>query len=141
LKILIVEDEFISRTLLRGMLAPFGNCHVAVNGKEAIDVIGRSYEESATKYDLVCLDIMMPEMSGHEVLTEVRRIERLKGLEEGDTIKVLMVSSLDDSKNINEAFEVGRCQGYLTKPISRIKLQEQLSNLRLIDTVSEQQDP
>lgn len=132
LNILIVEDEFISRTLLREILAPFGQCSMAVNGEEAVDVLQESYEKDGCRYDLVCLDIMMPGKNGHEVLQELRRIEKKKGLTGKDTTKVLMVTALDDAKNIMEAFVVGKCEAYLTKPVSKTKLEEQLRHLHLI---------
>lgn len=136
IKILIVEDEFISRTLLQEMLAPFGDCDAVSNGFEAVEVLEKSYRVNENRYDLVCLDIMMPKMSGHEVLVELRRIEKNKGLRGSETAKVLMVTALDDSKNIMEAFVVGRCEAYLTKPVSRARLEEQLRHMRLLEPVS-----
>ncbi len=136
LKILIVEDEFISRTLLKEMLTPFGDCDVVMDGLEALDVLAESYKLPGNNYDLVCLDIMMPKMSGHEVLREMRRIESERGLFGADTAKVFMVSALDDAKNIMEALVEGRCQAYLTKPISRARLEENLRQLKLIENVS-----
>jgi len=136
LKILIVEDEFISRMLLKEMLAPFGECETAQDGREAIELIGQSYNDSERKFDLVCLDIMMPKMNGHQVLKEIRRIENNKSLKGNQTAKVLMITALDDTQNIMEALVVGRCEAYMTKPISRTKLEEQLRNLCLIDMES-----
>lgn len=133
IKILIVEDEFISRTLLKEMLSPFGDCDVVMDGAEAITALEQSYYASGTKYDLVCLDIMMPKMSGHEVLREMRRIEKEKGMYGPDVAKVIMVTALDDAQNIMEAMVEGRCAAYLTKPISRKNLLELLSHLRLIE--------
>ncbi len=133
LKVLIVEDEFISRILLKEILTPFGDCHTATNGDDAVDVLRNSYDEPEGRYDLVCLDIMMPGKNGHEVLRELRKLEKDKGLQGNNTTKVFMVTALDDSKNIMEALVVGRCQAYLTKPVSRMKLEEQLRNLHMIE--------
>ncbi|MFH0781090.1 MAG: response regulator [Pseudomonadota bacterium] len=133
LKFLIVEDEFISRTLLKEMLEPFGDCHTVTNGDDAINALRHSYDEPENRYDVVCLDIMMPGKNGHEVLKELRRIEMQKGIRNIDITKVFMVTGLDDSKNIMEALVVGRCEAYLTKPVSRMKLEEQLRTLHLID--------
>ena len=133
IKILIAEDEFISRTLLKEMLTPFGDCHVVINGVEALHALEESYCASDTRYDLVCLDIMMPKLSGHEVLREIRRIEKEKGIFGPDVVKVIMVTALDDAKNIMEATVEGRCAAYLTKPINQICLLEQLYQLQLID--------
>ncbi|MCP4338010.1 MAG: response regulator transcription factor [Desulfobulbaceae bacterium] len=133
MKILIVEDEFISRTLLKEMLTPFGDCDVVTNGREAVDVLEQSYSVAGIRYDLVCLDIMMPKMSGHEVLREMRRIEKDKGIYGADTAKVLMVTALDDAKNIMEALVEGRCEAYLTKPLSKARIEEHLRQLQLIE--------
>lgn len=137
IKILIVEDEFISRTLLKEILTPFGDCDVVSNGVEAIKALEESYGTDGTRYDLVCLDIMMPKLSGHEVLRDMRRIEKEQGIYGPDVTKVIMVTALDDAKNIMEAMVKGRCAAYLTKPISRINLLEQLYQLQLIEDVEQ----
>lgn len=135
IKILIVEDEFISRILLKEMLSPFGDCDLATNGREAIDVLEKSYSVPENRYDLVCLDIMMPKMSGHEVLKELRKIEKELGVHGAESVKVMMVTALDDSNNIMEALIEGRCEAYLTKPISKARLEEHLRQLQLIENV------
>lgn len=135
LKFLIVEDEFVSRTLLKELLLPFGECLTACNGNEAVVMLRSSYEGQGDRFDLVCLDIMMPGKSGHEVLRELRRIEAEKGFGGREVTKVFMITSLDDSKNIIEALVVGRCDAYLTKPVSRNLLEDHLRSLRLIGPV------
>jgi two-component system, chemotaxis family, chemotaxis protein CheY len=133
LKFLIIEDEFISRTLLKEILEPFGDCHTATNGDDAVEVLQHSYDTPGDGYDLVCLDIMMPGKNGHEVLKELRQLEIKKGINGKKTTKVFMVTALDDTKNITEAMVIGRCAAYLTKPVSRVKLEEQLYTLQLIE--------
>ena len=78
MKALIVEDDGMSRLLLEHILAPFGECHTAVNGKEALEAF-REAQERNTPYSLICLDIMMPEMDGHTTLKAIRELD-LKGL-------------------------------------------------------------
>jgi two-component system chemotaxis response regulator CheY len=133
LKFLIIEDEFISRTLLKEILEPFGDCHTATNGDDAVKVLQHCYDTPGDSYDLVCLDIMMPGKNGHEVLKELRQLEMRKGIRGEKTTKVFMVTALDDTKNITEAMVIGRCTAYLTKPVSRVKLEEQLCTLHLIE--------
>lgn len=62
MKTLIVEDDFMARSLLSTLLADYGICHEAVNGQEALEVIERAFKEN-DPYDLICLDIMMPVMA------------------------------------------------------------------------------
>lgn len=132
LKILIVEDEFISRILLKEILEPFGNCHLAIDGREALEKLEDSYTSPEKRFDLVCLDIMMPEISGHEVLKELRKLEGRLGIKKEQVTKVVMVTALDDAQNVMEAVSVGRCQAYLTKPVSRSRIEEQLEKLELM---------
>ncbi|THB75566.1 MAG: response regulator [Desulfobulbaceae bacterium] len=131
MKILIVEDEFISRTLLSEMLSVYGTCHITTNGQEAVEVLERSYQNN-DRYDLVCLDIMMPEIDGQEVLTKLRQMEEDHGILEIEATKVIMTTALDDSKSIMRAFTEGHCEAYLTKPIDKDKLINQLKDLMLI---------
>lgn len=74
MKTLIVEDDFTSRLLLQTFLNPYGESHVAVDGIEAIEAFMLACAEKYP-YDLVCLDIMMPRMDGHEVLKRIRGME------------------------------------------------------------------
>jgi len=131
MKILIVEDEFISRAILSEILSMYGTCHITTNGQEAVEVLARSYQ-SGDRYDLVCLDIMMPEIDGQEVLKKLRQMEAAHGILEIEATKVIMTTALDDSKNIMRAFTEGHCEAYLTKPIDREKLINQMQDLLLI---------
>lgn len=128
MKILVAEDEYIGRALLVEMLSPFGTCDTAENGREALEMVKKSFD--TTPYDLVCLDIMMPELDGQQVLQKIREIEAQRHSDKG--IKIIMTTALDDSGNIMRAFTQGACEGYLTKPIDKIKLIEQIQELGLI---------
>lgn len=131
-KILIVEDEFISRALLGQILSPYGTCHIATNGREALEILKNACDLNE-KYDLVCLDIMMPEIDGQEVLAGIREMEESRGISGVTATKVIMTTALDDTYNIMEAFTRGHCEAYLTKPIDRHRLLEHLSELKLLD--------
>lgn len=131
MKTLIVEDDFLARSLLSTMLSEYGECHIAVNGQEALDAIARAFDEKQP-YDLVCLDIMMPVMDGQEMLQELRKMEDARSIHGLGRIKVIMVTAIDDSKNIMQAFRQGHCEAYLTKPIDRNKLITYIKDLGLI---------
>lgn len=132
MKTLIVEDDFLARALLSTMLGEYGICHVAVNGQEALDAVEAAMEDN-DPYDLICLDIVMPVMDGQQALLELRKREMARGLKGEDVTKVIMVTAIDDSKNIMKAFRLGQCEAYLTKPLDRNKLVDHLKNLGLID--------
>ncbi len=130
MKALIVEDDFTSRLLLQGLLQPHGECHISVNGKEAVEAF-RAALASGQPYNLVCLDIMMPEMDGQTALKHIREIESKAGIFSSDGAKIIMTTALDDKINIMSAFKE-QCDLYLVKPIEKAKLQESLLSLHLI---------
>ncbi len=130
MKTLIVEDDFTSRYILQEMLSPYGEVHIAVNGKEAVKAVEKAYNES-DPYDLLALDILMPEMDGQETLKEIRSFEETLDIFPGNGAKILMTTGLDDKDNIFTAFRE-QCDGYLTKPLSREKLVEYLESFELI---------
>lgn len=128
MKTLIVEDDFTSRKLLHAFLSPFGECDVAVNAYEAVEAFHAAHE-AGTPYDLICLDIMLPDMNGHKALSAFRGIEARTGVEKPAC--VIMTTCLKDKANVLAARN-GRCEGYLVKPIDRKKLVATLVKLRLI---------
>ncbi|HDR04353.1 MAG TPA: response regulator [Candidatus Marinimicrobia bacterium] len=125
MKTLIVEDDFTSRVVLQELLQPYGEVHIAVNGNEAL------YAFENGTYDLICLDINMPEKDGHQVLEEIRRIEDEKGVRQGNGVKIMMITSLKDGKNVMKAFR-NLCDCYLPKPFSKTQLQTYIQELKLI---------
>jgi two-component system chemotaxis response regulator CheY len=129
MKTLIVEDDFTSRVLLQALLLPFGQSHVAANGIEAVKAC-RIALEARRPYDLICLDIMMPEMYGQTALVEIRALEQKMGLRSDCAAKIIMTTALDDVRNVMDAF-YGLCDGYLVKPIDGEKLMELMDKLRL----------
>ncbi|MCP4291197.1 MAG: response regulator [bacterium] len=127
MRILVVEDDFISRRLLCRYLEPFGDCDVAVNGEEAVDAVKYSVDQGE-QYDLICLDIMMPGMNGHETLKLIRDYEEKNDLQLGDGAKIIMTTSLEDHRSIREAFKAS-ADGYVVKPVEKKKFLSTLSEI------------
>jgi two-component system, chemotaxis family, chemotaxis protein CheY len=130
MKALVVEDDFTSRLIMQEMLLGYGPVHIAVNGREALDALMVAFESGAP-YDLVCLDIMMPELDGHAVLKALREFEETHGVAGQQGAKVFMTSALSDGANVFQAFRE-QCEAYLVKPIRREKLISQLKAFGLI---------
>jgi two-component system, chemotaxis family, chemotaxis protein CheY len=131
MKTLIVEDDFLARSLLSTLLAGYGPCHVAVNGKEALLAVEEAFSEN-DPYNLICLDIVMPVMDGQQALQEIRKIEERHGVAGATATKIFMITAIDDSQSIVRAFRQGQCEAYLTKPLERDKLLGHLRDLGLI---------
>jgi two-component system, chemotaxis family, chemotaxis protein CheY len=130
MKSLVVEDDFVGRLVLQEMLSAYGTVHIAVNGPEALEAFRRAAATTAP-YDLICLDIMMPDMDGHQVLEEIRAFEAVRGIGGSAATKVFMTSALSDGENVFKAFRQ-QCEAYLVKPIDRQKLIAQLQAFGLI---------
>lgn len=131
MKALIVDDDFVSRLLLQEILAAYGPVHACASGSEALQAVRRAREQN-TPYELICLDIMMPAMSGFDVLNQLRKEEHEHGLSGRAAARVMMTTALDDWPSIRNAFR-DQCDGYLVKPLNRPKLVQDLHALGLIN--------
>jgi len=132
MKTLIVEDESTSRRLLQAILSRYGACDLAQDGEEAVEAF-RSASEQGAPYDLICMDIMMPKMDGHEALAKMRDIEKGRDVPAQKSAKVIMTTALDDPRNIVKAFYGEGAGSYLVKPIEKQKLLEELQCMGLIE--------
>lgn len=130
MRVLIVEDDFISRKLLQKLLGHYGECDIAVNGHEAVDAVKLSIE-SDSHYDLICMDIMMPGMDGQQALKLIREMEKNSGIQEVDGVKVIMTTALDDPRNVVESLYKGGAATYVVKPIEKAKLLDEIRKLGL----------
>jgi two-component system chemotaxis response regulator CheY len=110
---LIVEDDFTNRLLLQTLLARYGECHVAVNGREAVEAF-RLAQADGRGYDLICMDITMPEMDGHQAVQEIRRLEKTVG--PLNRVTIIVTTASDDRADVSMAQQED-CDGYLLKPI------------------------
>jgi two-component system, chemotaxis family, chemotaxis protein CheY len=129
-KTLIVEDELTSRVMLREILKRYGVPQVAMNGKEALAAVGAALQAGAP-FDLICLDIMMPEMDGQEALKRIRQLEDESGLDAQKRAKVIMTTAHADKDNVLAAIQ-GQCDYFLAKPIDARILLDELRQLGLI---------
>ncbi|WP_419788096.1 response regulator [Pseudodesulfovibrio sp.] len=132
MRILIVEDEFTSRKLLTALMNDFGQCDTANDGVECVEAFRKALSDGEP-YDLVCMDIMMPNKDGHQALKEIRAIEQEFGVNPARETKVIMVTALNDPKTVVKAYYKGGAAAYLPKPIEVESLHAILRDLALID--------
>ena len=114
-RILVVDDNEDNRYTLRRRLERegCGQVDVATNGREALDLI------ASGAFDLILLDIMMPEMNGYEVL------ERLKADELLRHIPVIMISAISELDSVVRCIELG-AEDYLPKPFNSVLLRARI---------------
>jgi two-component system, chemotaxis family, chemotaxis protein CheY len=126
-----VEDDFTSRLFLQEVLRHFAETHIAMNGREALTAFQMSLDAKAP-YDLICLDIMMPEMDGLQALKEIRAVGKKIGVRECDRIKIVTITALADSASVMAAI-LEHCNGYLIKPLNKASVLEHLQKFGLIE--------
>ncbi|MBN2343463.1 MAG: response regulator [Deltaproteobacteria bacterium] len=130
MNILIVEDDFFSRVLLNEILIGYGSVHPAANGQEALEAFEAAMS-SERYYQLVCLDIVLPDIDGHVVLKRLREIEQRHLSKLPGTCKILMTTSLNDPSNVMQSFRE-QADGYLVKPFDERKLVKYLKDFGLL---------
>lgn len=131
LRILIVEDDFMVRQVIRDILEEYGILDIAVNGEEAVQAFRVAWRKESP-YDLICMDIMMPTMDGNEALIKIREIEKSLGIIGVEEVKVIMISALDDPKTVVKAYSKGGATSYVVKPIEKERLINAIRDIGLI---------
>jgi class 3 adenylate cyclase len=117
ISILVADDVENNRVALKMRLSLIGYDDIteAENGREALEKL------VAGEFDLLLLDIMMPEMDGYAVLSEMKSDTRLRD------IPVIMISALDDISSVVRCIELGAAD-YLTKPFNPTLLKARIDN-------------
>ena len=127
---LVVDDDPVARKILTDWLQPVGPCSEASNGSEALEILEQHATE-ANPFDVILLDVMMPDLNGHTVLQRFRELEKANGVNPKERTRVIMVSALSDRENVDEAFKE-EADGYLTKPADRMAL---MTHLKLMEVL------
>ncbi len=130
MRCLVVDDDETCRKFLMRVMERVGACEVALTGKEAIEMVTRSFVKGEL-YDIIFLDIMMPVMDGKQALSAIRTLERRAGLQDGWGAKIVMTTALGDYDTVRHAFH-NQCDGYLVKPLSISRMEALLRNLKVI---------
>lgn len=122
LHILLAEDHPVNQKVASLMLSKMGHTvEVADNGRHALNMLDKN------RYDVVLMDVMMPEMDGLAALTELRRREQTTG----QHMLVLMVTAHAMTGD-RERFLAAGADGYVAKPISGAALQSEIARVRAL---------
>ena len=129
MRVLIVDDDYVSRIKLKALLAPFADCDAVPDGALAVSMFEKAHRESVP-YDLITMDVDMPGMSGQEAVQKIRQWEqehRAYRSAAGE-VRVLMVTIKKDPGTIITSFRDG-CEWYLIKPVTPEKLRDAFARL------------
>jgi adenylate cyclase len=114
-RVLVVDDNKVSRLLLaRGLEQQGHHVTFAANGRQALDLL------HGQPFDLVLLDVMMPELDGEQVLAQLTRAPGLRD------IPVIMISASDELDSVVRCIELG-AEDYLPKPLNPVLLRARVS--------------
>jgi two-component system, chemotaxis family, chemotaxis protein CheY len=127
MKMLVAEDDFVSQLLMKEYLRDYGAVQLVVTGTEAVALASAALA-AGEPFDLICLDVMMPEMDGQQALREIRAAEATSAASHGKRSKIVMTTALAEHKDIVQAFQ-SQCDGYLVKPFDRASVVATLAEI------------
>jgi two-component system, chemotaxis family, chemotaxis protein CheY len=130
MRILIADDELVSRKLMERIMTGYGEC-VAVNGGQAALDAFQAAQEQEKPFDLITLDISMPDVNGLDVLYQIREMEKENNPLAGKRCVIIMVTSSADKDSIVTAVQAG-CNDYIAKPIDRDTIYKKLIKVGLV---------
>lgn len=115
---LIIDDDIWMQRILSKTLQSYGfrKTYLASNGYEGVNLAIEHLP------DIIILDILMPELSGHQTLKLLKTIKVTKD------IPVLMVSALSDTENLGKAVKIG-VSGFISKPFTRTTVYDKLVSI------------
>lgn len=113
MKALIVDDVEMNRELLAIFLEDRAAISFAESGEDALKLVEEALRTDAY-FDLICMDIFMPGMDGHETLKKIREMEAEY---DGVRATVFMVTGSSSPDDMFDALIQGGCDDYLTKPL------------------------
>lgn len=130
MRVLIVEDNRMNRELLVEYMKSYADCETAEDGALGV----RAFETALAQgksFDLVCMDIMMPEQNGQIALQNIRKLEKEAGIKPADSVKVIMTTAVQDQNEVMKAFFQGGAVKYILKPIEEKALFEAIQGIGL----------
>ena len=131
MKCLIVEDIDFVREMMVSYLTGYAEIDTAADGAAGYELFLSAIEKHEP-YDLVCLDIQMPNMDGQEALKKMRRIENESPTVDKKSI-IIMTTALSDTKDIMQSIWEGDSSDYLVKPVNKDELLALLKKYHLIE--------
>lgn len=126
MKILIIDDEIAALTKMKALLSTYGECSMATNSNQAIQLCTKALE-AQTPFNLITIDINLASESGLDILETLNNLEQQAKIPQS---KKIMVTASGTKENLLKAYVKG-CDGFWVKPIKRDMLEEKMIALGL----------
>jgi two-component system chemotaxis response regulator CheY len=130
MRILIVDDDYISRLRLKSLLQKYGDCDAASDGDLAIAMYKSALKEDMP-YHLVTMDVEMPDMRGQDVVHKLMEIQK-DSADPEHSFKVFMISGKKNMQDVASSYFEG-CEEYILKPVTPDKIAEAIKKHDLLD--------
>ena len=124
MKILVIDDEMAALTKMKILMNEYGDCTMVTNGHQALQQCAKAIQSGAP-FDLITIDIQLPEMNGIELLAAINKLENSRN---SQISKKIMVTASGTRDNLLKATFKG-CDGFIVKPVRRDTIAEKMSSL------------
>lgn len=130
MRILIVDDNEDICKLVPLILDSHATCEYVLSGEEALKKVAEHWKNDKP-FDVIFLDIMMPDMDGITCLKELRQMESDNAHDGSRAVKVIMLTAYNDPKHVLDSFKE-HADGYIVKPFDEEKL---LNEMKIIGAI------
>jgi two-component system chemotaxis response regulator CheY len=130
MRILVVDDDAPNRKLLTEIASKLGECDAAEGGQGALAEFKKAWEDWRP-FNLIFLDVLMPDMDGKQVLLKIREIEKDKKISEQHQVRIIMVTGISEEETVMECLRNG-CDEFIVKPIDVKLVFEKIKKLGLM---------
>lgn len=134
MKILIIDDEFVSLMKLTSILDEYGDCIHATHGKQSVEIFNKALKEQAP-FTVIFIDIYLPDILGTKLLSYLNSKEKKAKIKPSKKIIITAKSSL---QNVKEATR-NHCDAFLVKPIKKDALLKRLAEIGVIELEQEEE--
>jgi len=118
-RVLLVDDDKVTRKLIIEILKDKAQCVEAINGIDALEIYNESLQNKAP-FDVMLLDILMPDIYGVEVYHIIRTRERTEGISSKERIPIVMITAF--ANMFRSHLDDGTSNAFIEKPITAEKI-------------------
>jgi len=136
MRILIVENDFTGRNLLKSIMSSLWKCEISEDGENAARVF-QSALEHERGFHLILIKFCLSKFDKSELLENIRKIEKKFKVPRENRVKVLMIAALHNYPQILTALNQGVIDAFILEPVTNEKIMCEVKSLGLFDPEQE----